>query len=255
MEVRILGVYGGQLPGKRLTSFLVNDSILIDAGGATSSLDLEEQNAIRHILISHTHLDHIKDIPFLADNVIGMKPHPIDVIGVGEVIDSLKSHLLNNDIWPDFTVIPSKDEPVLRWREESEEAPFAVEDIEIEFVRTNHPVPTFGMFLTQGDATLLYTADTGPTERIWERAREYPNIKAVILETSFPDRLAELSLISGHLSPCHLKDELKKFDREGVPVYLYHFKPAFEAELNEEVAALGDKRLIPLSQGEVLTID
>ncbi|PJC70824.1 MAG: MBL fold metallo-hydrolase, partial [Zetaproteobacteria bacterium CG_4_8_14_3_um_filter_59_5] len=68
MKIKVLGCYGGQLLGFHLTSFLINDSILLDAGSPTEALDLEDQFAIRHIFISHTHLDHIKDIAFLADN-------------------------------------------------------------------------------------------------------------------------------------------------------------------------------------------
>ena len=64
----MLGCYGGQLLGFHLTSFLLNDSILLDAGSPTEDLNLEEQHGIRHIFLSHIHLDHIKDIAFLADN-------------------------------------------------------------------------------------------------------------------------------------------------------------------------------------------
>lgn len=254
MKIQALGVYGGQLPGKRMTSFLINDEVLVDAGGATAALDLDQQNAIRHILVSHTHVDHIKDIPFLADNVIGLKPDPIDVISAAPVLETLRNHLMNNHLWPDFTVIPTKEKPVLAWREVPVEETFEVGGLQVELVQVNHPVPTYGMFISDGDSTLLYSADTGPTERIWERARNYPNLRALILETSFPDRMAELSLLSGHLSPCHLEPELAKIGRDDFPVYLYHFKPSYEAELEAEVKALGNRRILPLVQGETIEI-
>jgi len=254
MKIEMLGVYGGQLPGKRLTNFRVNDNILVDAGAATSTLDLEAQTGIDHILVSHVHLDHIKDIPFLADNVIGRRKRPIEVIGEPAVIEALQAHFLNNTIWPDFSSIPSSDAPVLRLRPEHEETVFEVAGLRVELVRSNHPVPTFAMFITEGESTLLYTADTGPTERIWERARDYPTLKAVILETSFPNAMQELSLLSGHLSPCHLPAELKKLRRDDLPIYLYHFKPAFEEQLNREVDALGDARIAPAIQGETITL-
>ncbi len=254
MKVTILGCYGGQLPGKRMTSFLIGDSLLVDAGGATAGLDMSGQNAITDILVSHNHMDHIKDIPFLADNVIGMKPEPVNVVSTESIVTELKNHVMNNSIWPDFTMIPSKDEPVLGYRIEKPETRFEIGDVSVELVEVNHPVPTYAMFLTQGGKTLLYSADTGPTDRVWERARDYDNLAAVILETSFPNRLAELSLISGHLSPCHLPDELGKLGRDDIPVYLYHFKPAFEDDLNQEVAELGKGNLRPLVQGETLEL-
>jgi cAMP phosphodiesterase len=255
MKIRVLGCYGGQLPGKRLTSFLIDGKVLVDAGGATLSLTLEEQNSVESILVSHSHLDHIKDIPFLADNVIGMKPAAVPVIAGEPVIDALRTHFLNNRLWPDFTVIPTKDKPVLRWQPEKPESVFSVGDLKVELVAVNHPVPCFGMFITKGKKTLLYSADTGPTDRLWERARDYAaTLKAIILETSFPNRLAELSLLSGHLSPCHLPTELGKLGRSDLPVYLYHFKPAFESDLNREVAELKNSKIMPLVQGETLTI-
>jgi cAMP phosphodiesterase len=254
MRIRALGVYGGEFPGKFTTSFLVNDRVLMDAGSVTMALSLEEQIAIRHILISHTHLDHIKGIPFLADNILGRVKEPVDLIAAPPVIEGLKKHFLNNDIWPDFTVIPSKEAPVLRWVPKKEEEPFEVDGITVEFVRTNHPVPTYGMFLTQKDVTLLYTADTGPTDRIWERAKRYPNLKGIIMEVSFPDRMKDISLLSGHLSPCMLEDELKKLGRNDVPIHLFHMKPAFERDLLKEISRLRIPRLAPLSQGESIEI-
>ena len=254
MEIKVLGCYGGQLPGKRLTSFLINNEVLVDAGGVTGGLGIDDQNKVKHILVSHAHLDHIKDIPMLADNVIGLKPDPIEVIAAPPVIDTLKSHVLNNAVWPDFTVIPSADAPVLAYRAEEPETTFNVGKLKVELVEVNHPVPTCGMFISDGDKTLLYTADTGPTERIWEKAKTYDNLAAIIVEVSFPDRLAELSLLSGHLSPCHLKPELDKLGKSDIPTYLYHFKPAFEADLNDEIKALGLDHVRPLVQDEVISV-
>lgn len=255
MEIKILGCYGGQLPRKRTTSFLIEGTTLVDAGGVTDALGIEDQRHIDNILVSHSHLDHVKDIPMLADNVIGSRPAPITVISHQPVIDALANHVMNNVVWPDFTVIPTKDQPVVAYRVEPEEHKFKVGELTVEFVGVKHPVPTCGMFITKGNATLLYTADTGPTERIWQKAQEYKNtLRAVITEVSFPDYMANLSLMSGHLSPCHLPAELAKLGRDDIPVYLYHFKPAFEIDLKKEVKALKLKHVRPLVQDEVLVL-
>jgi len=249
-------MYGGQLPGKRLTSFLVNEEVLVDAGGVTESLTLKEQIKIGTILISHTHLDHIRDIPFLADNILGRREKPIPIVATEQVIQGLKDHFLNNSIWPDFTVIPSRESPVLRWETKKEETPFATDHLEVEFVRTNHPVPTFAMFLknNRGD-TILYSADTGPTERIWEKVKKYrSSLKGIILEVSFPNRLKEISLLSGHLTPAMIPEELRKGGKLDLPIYLFHIKPVYEEEILEEIQKLKDPRLSPLTQGETLQI-
>ncbi|RMF15709.1 MAG: 3',5'-cyclic-nucleotide phosphodiesterase [Candidatus Dadabacteria bacterium] len=254
MDVQILGCYGGQLPEKRLTSFLINGNVLIDAGGVTGGLDFEGQKKIDHVVISHAHLDHIKDLPMLADNVIGSRPDPIEVVSAPEVIATLRNHVLNNHVWPDFTVIPTADAPVLRYREEPVRQTFEVAGLTIEFIPVNHPVPTNGMFISDGKSTLLFTADTGPTDEIWARAADYPDLSAVILEISFPNNLADLSLLSGHLSPCHIPEELAKLGRDDIPAYIYHFKPGFEGALIEEVADLNIPHLRPLVQGEHIQV-
>ncbi len=255
MKIQALGVYGGLLPGKRTTSFLLNGHTLLDAGGVVEALGIAEQNAVRHILLSHAHLDHVKDIPMLADNVIGLKSDPVEVCAAPEVITTLRNHVFNFQLWPDFTVIPTKESPVIRYREEGPGRVFSVGEFKVEFVRVNHPVPCYASFVSEGDKTLLYTGDTGPTDEVWEVARKKykKTLKAVITEVSFPDRMAELSLLSGHYSPCHLSAEIDKLGLD-VPVLLYHIKPSFEGEVLAELIALGDRRLRPLVQGETIEI-
>ena len=255
MDIQILGCYGGQLPGKRLTSLLINNEILIEAGGVTDAIGINGQNAIKHIVISHAHMDHIRDIPMLVDNVFGMKTFPINVIAAKPVIEALRNHIFNDIIFPDFTALPTKEKPSITFTEAPVEKTFSVGGLDIELVVVNHPIPTFGMFITEGDATLLYSADTGPTEKIWLKAKDYTNLKAVILETSFPNKLAEISLISGHLSPCHLEAELEKLGRQDLPVYLHHLKPSFEDEIIDEVMSLGIDSLRPLVQGEIIRLE
>lgn len=172
MKIQALGVYGGLLPGKRTTSFLLNGHTLLDAGGVVEALGIAEQNAVRHILLSHAHLDHVKDIPMLADNVIGLKSDPVEVCAAPEVITTLRNHVFNFQLWPDFTVIPTKESPVIRYREEGPGRVFSVGEFKVEFVRVNHPVPCYASFVSEGDKTLLYTGDTGPTDEVWEVARK-----------------------------------------------------------------------------------
>lgn len=254
MKIRILGCYGGQLPGKNLTSFLLDETLLVDAGGATSVLTLEELKKIDTIVVSHSHLDHIKDIPLIADNVIGQIDKPIEVIGMDHTIDALRDHLMGNIVWPDFTVIPSREEPVIAYRREKPGRPFAVGEYEIEFVLVNHPVPCAGMMFRKGGKSFLYTADTGPTEEVWKLAGAEKNLKGLITEVSFPNSLVELSLLSGHMSPCHIDNELSKIGRDDLPVYIYHIKPGFEAIVREEIKSIAYPDLTVLEQGQVLDI-
>ncbi|MDO9462762.1 MAG: 3',5'-cyclic-nucleotide phosphodiesterase, partial [Deltaproteobacteria bacterium] len=143
MEIRVLGCYGSEMPGFRPTSFLINKSLLLDAGAITSILSLEEQLQITHILITHSHLDHIKDILFLADNIIERNHHPICIASLSAIIEQIKVHILNNSIWPDFTVIPERG-PVLNYLHMDEEKDIQLNEITCKAVRVDHTVEAVG---------------------------------------------------------------------------------------------------------------
>ena len=111
MKFRVLGCSGGQVPGKNLSSYLVNDSLLIDSGSVTSVLDLRAQQQIRNILITHVHLDHVMGLATMADNLFGNCKSTVHVWGIDEVIAAIKSSFFNDTVWPDFTQITGDDQP------------------------------------------------------------------------------------------------------------------------------------------------
>ena len=111
MQIRVLGCHGSQTPGCNTTSFLLNGKILVDGGVITSLLTIEEQVNIDYVLVTHAHLDHVRDIMFLADNICYLqKDRPLIVVGTRNVIDTLKTYLFNNIIWPDFSLLPSPED-------------------------------------------------------------------------------------------------------------------------------------------------
>jgi len=259
VRIKVMGCYGGQLLGFHLTSFLVNDSILLDAGSPTEALTLEEQHGIRHIFISHTHLDHIKDIAFLADNrsltqMTGSEDNPcFTVHSLKENLQTLREHFLNNDIWPDFTKIPNSKDPIIKLSSIEPEVPIEVDGITVTPIPVTHPVPCTGFLLEQKDVQFIYTADTGHTDRIWQVANAQPNLKGIILDCSFPNDHEHLGEISGHLTPNGIAQELAKLELLGkVPVYLYHMKPETLNIMTVEVQALNLPNLRMLTQVDEL---
>jgi len=262
MKIRVLGCYGGQLLGFHLTSFLVNDTVLLDAGSPTEILTLEEQSNIEHIFLSHTHLDHIKDIAFLADNRSlkrwGGEPNAsaITIHSLQENLDTLSKHFLNNIVWPDFTKIPTKKDAILKMQSFEVEEATVVDGLKITPIRVTHPVPCTGFLLDQDGAQMIFTADTGHTNRIWEIANAQPNLRALIIDCSFPNNCQELADISGHLTPKGMAKELAKLDRLGeIPIYLYHMKPEVLTEMASEVEAEGIPHLRMLTQVDELIIE
>jgi ribonuclease BN (tRNA processing enzyme) len=262
MKIRILGCYGGQLLGFHLTSFLVNETVLIDAGSPTGILTLEEQSKIGHVFLSHTHLDHIKDIAFLADNRSLKRwsgvPDASSIIihSLQENLDTLSKHFLNNIVWPDFTKIPTKKDGILKMESFVAEEVVEVEGLKITPIKVEHPVPCTGFLIDQDGAQIIFTADTGHTDRIWEVANQQPNLRALIIDCSFPNSCEELANISGHLTPKGMAKELRKLKCLGeIPIYLYHMKPEVLTVLAVEVEAEGIPHLRMLTQVDELIIE
>ena len=88
---------------------MINDSVLLDAGCASEALGRDELEKISAILISHAHMDHVRDLLPLAENLFFLGRRRIVLAAVKPVLDIMLTHLLNNEIYPDFTRIPSPD--------------------------------------------------------------------------------------------------------------------------------------------------
>ncbi|MFP5212476.1 MAG: MBL fold metallo-hydrolase, partial [Acidobacteriota bacterium] len=118
MKVRVLGSSGSEVPGHNPPAFLVDDFLLMDAGTVSLSLDREAQCGISHIFLTHAHLDHIKGIPFLVDNLVsGNQNCRLTILSGKDVLADLRKNIFNNRIWPDFTAIPTREDPVMRYQE------------------------------------------------------------------------------------------------------------------------------------------
>lgn len=236
MKWHVLGSFGGSSPECRTTSFLIDETLALDAGAITQALSLEAQRAINHIVLTHSHLDHIASIPFLIENTFGQRDGAVEILVSPPLLHTVKHHLFNNDTWPDFTRIPSDLLPALRLRRIEERTPFAVNHLRLTAVPVNHTVPTHGFLVEDDRGAVLFTSDTGATDEVWEVANRSPGLRALIVEVSFPNRMQAVADLALHLTPQALAVELAKLKRR-VPVYLYHLKPPYLAELRRELAA------------------
>lgn len=248
MKLKVLGCFGGNIPGHGMTSLLLNDSVALDAGWVSGALSLRDQEKVKDIFISHSHLDHTCTLPFLIDNNFSAPGFSLRIYAIPEVVASMKNHLFNNQTWPDFTSLPNDLTPVLKLVEVRPEEPVLVNGLTIRPVLVSHIVPTTGFIVEDKKCAIAFSSDTGPTHRFWEMVNGVKNLKAVITETSFPNELQDLAQISGHLTPATLDVELDKLERD-VPVYLYGGKPKHLKTIKKQVAALKRKRLTLLEQG------
>jgi cAMP phosphodiesterase len=222
-------------------------------GSAASTLSLAEQASIRHVLLSHAHLDHIKDLPFVIENVFRPGGDPLQVYAMAATLDALRSHIFNDAVWPDFTVLPTPDDGVLEYHELVFGQPMQVGALQVTAFPVNHPGGCAGFLLDSGDGILVVSGDTGPTQELWNAVNaRAPHVRAVLVETSFPNRLNSLADVSGHLTPARLQRELEKLHLSDVPVYVYHIKEPTRAETVAELEQLGDARLRILEPGTTI---
>jgi cAMP phosphodiesterase len=260
MNLRVLGCSGSDLPGHNLTSFLVNDSVLLDAGTVTSAIDLAAQARIEHIFVTHAHLDHIKDILFLADNLIecfaGKSRPPLAIHGLPEVLDAIAAHLLNDTIWPDFTVIP-QNSPVLTYAPMTLGVPVTLGGLSVAAFPVNHAKAAAGFVLWEegGARNIAYTGDTGPSDAIWSYLDSLPfTLSRLITETSFPSSMQALAEASRHLTPKLLHAELDKLAARP-EILIYHMKAPFAAQIRQELETeLAGRAYRLLRENDVITI-
>jgi ribonuclease BN (tRNA processing enzyme) len=202
MKIRVLGCHGSELPGYNTTSFLIDGKILIDAGTVTSVLTAEEQLKIGYILVTHAHMDHVRDIMFLADNISYLKKeNPLFVLSTSCVIKTLRQFLFNNIIWPDFSSIPDVENPVIKFVTIDAGQTISISGLEITAINVHHSVETVGYAVEAPEGAAIFVGDTGPTEEIWQYARKIKGLEAIFVETSLPDDMKNLADMTGHLTP------------------------------------------------------
>lgn len=238
MKLQVLGCHGGELPRCKSTCFLIDEVLALDAGALTGSLTLAQLSSLDHILISHSHFDHVKDLPLLADLLVGRRTKPVHVHASLECARTLRENMFNDFLWPDFTKLPSRRNPVLKLHPFRAGSSFRIGPYRIQSVPVSHPVESCGFVISNGRSALAMSGDTGPTDELWAVLNRTRNLKALLLETSFPNEQQRLADISGHLTPRTLRKELDKFHRNSASVLLYHLKPAYLSLLKKELRDL-----------------
>lgn len=251
MDLRVIGCHGGETPKHRTSAFVLDDRLAIDAGSLTSGMDLEAQCALEAVLVSHAHLDHVRDLATIADNRCQRGSPPLIIAGTKATLAILKKHFFNNLLWPDFSVIPNRRRPAIRYLELKPEKIVSIAGYEVRAIAVNHTIECCAFTIRGPTGSLAYSGDTGPTERLWEVLNETEDLKALLMEVSFPNHLAQLARVSGHHTPETLGREMQKLERsKELPTLLYHIKPSFQAAVERECARLSRLNLTICSLGD-----
>jgi len=229
VKLRILGCSGGIGDDSDTTSLLVDSDILIDAGTGVGNLTSEELLQIDHIFVTHSHLDHIVFIPFLVDTVGFMRTKPITVYATQATLDTMKLHLFNWEIWPDFTKIPNSSTPYMRYETISQGEVVDLGGRKITALPANHVVPSVGYLIDSGRSSLVFSGDTTTNDELWPIVNAIDNLKYLIIETAFCEKKKDIAIRSKHLCPSLLSEELNKL-KTNVKIYITHLREG-EADL------------------------
>src|SRR6201999_2377227 len=172
-------------------------------------MDLKAQFALEAVLVSHAHLDHVRDLATIADNRCQNACAPLVIAGTKATLGVLKKHFFNGLLWPDFSKIPSAKKPAIRYLELKPEKPAIVAGYEVRAIAVSHTIDCCAFVVRGRDGALAYSGDTGPTERLWEVLNGADDLKAMLMEVSFPNHLGQLAQVSGHHTPETLGREMK----------------------------------------------
>ena len=240
MKLTVLGCSGGI--GRRnehTTALLLDDDILIDAGTGAGGLDLVQLTRIDHVFLTHSHLDHIAFLPLMLDAVGELRDKPVTVYATVETEEILRTHIFNWKIWPDFSEIPSRENPYVRFEKIEVGQAVSLCGRTITALPANHTVPAVGYLMDSGSASLAFSGDTGSCEALWDALNRISNLRYLIVEAAFPNADRQIALLSKHLYPDLLRTELRHL-RHAPEIFITHRKPVHAGRIRDEFDQVDD---------------
>jgi HD-GYP domain-containing protein (c-di-GMP phosphodiesterase class II) len=234
--IKILGASGSKAKNLNTTSFQIYKDIVIDAGNILNPLG-DEARHINHIFLTHSHADHITDLPFIIETFFDKRETPLTIYALEETLDVLKKHSFNDVIWPDFTKIKllNKNEFSLILKPIKYNEIIKIHNYSIKAIKANHIAGSCGFVIIKNHQGFIISGDTYVNPDIWEEINSNDDIKSLIIECSYPDKLQELAQITKHLTPELIAKGLETIKRKNLSVFYYHLKPSYKKELLKDI--------------------
>ena len=245
MKIKILGsAVDADFSGQQFAaSYVINGRLAIDAGSIGFQSSIEAQRRIKHVFLSHGHMDHIASLPMFLDNVYVHGPDYVCIHGPQETLDSLRTDVFNERLWPDLARLSQEESPFMKLFPMQPGDTVTVGDLRVTALALDHVVPTLGFIVSDDSGSVAFVSDTQPCESIWQTLNDLSDLKAVFLEAAFPTRMGWLADKAKHLTPTLFAEECRKL-RHAVPIIAVHIKPAFREEILRELASLSIPRLV-----------
>ncbi len=254
MHIRILGAAGSRCAAVGTTCLQIGEEILIDAGHVVA-LPVERWGSIHTVLLTHSHFDHLLDLPFLVSCSWQQRHKPLRIYGHPATLKAVQEHLFNGVLWMDVRTLrlPDGEEPAVVFVPVEAGRHLHIDSYTIVPVRSNHPVPTLGYLVKCDGKGVVFTSDTKQNPVLWQMVNWDEEIKVVITEVSLPNRLREVAERVGHYTAQSLREDLQQLQRSDVTVYVLHWKPEFRDEVMAEIAQELPEVQV-LSGGEVISL-
>ena len=234
---------------QRLTCFLIDDCVAVDAGSIAIALTNEQRSKVKDIIVTHPHMDHVASLPIFIDDLYPSLQQPMRIYATQEVIDLLERDVFNWNVYPRFSDLKNDYGPVMEYVPIPIGKPFNVAHLNVVAVPVNHIVPTVGLVVSDGRKSVAFSSDTSETEEFWKILNEMKDLDALLIEASFPDRMAKLAAVSRHFTPASLNQELKKLTHNGMDIMAVHLKATYRDEIVAQLNALNIPKLSVMEPG------
>ena len=236
---------------QRLTCFLIDDCVAVDAGSIAIALTNEQRSKVKDIIITHPHMDHVASLPIFIDDLYPTLQEPMRVHATPEVIQLLERDVFNWNVYPRFSDLKNDYGPVMEYVPIPIGKPFTVAHLNVVAVPVNHIVPTVGLVVSDGQKSVAFSSDTAETDEFWKILNEMKDLDALLIEASFPNRMAKLAEVSRHFTPASLGQELKKLNHNGMDIMAVHLKATYRDEIIAQLNALNIPKLSAMEPGRI----
>jgi ribonuclease BN (tRNA processing enzyme) len=223
---------------QRLTCFLIDECVAVDAGSIALALTSEQREKVRDIIVTHPHMDHIASLPIFIDDLFETLRSPVRVYATPEVIELLERDIFNWNVYPRFSELKNEYGPVMEYVPIPTGEEFRIAHLTVTAVAVNHIVPTVGLVVSDGKSIVAFSSDTAETDELWSAINRAPRIDALLIEASFPNSMAKLAEVSRHFTPASLQRDLRKLHHNGLDILAVHIKPAYRQMVIDELNAL-----------------
>ncbi len=255
MKINVLGCSGGIGSGLRTTALRVNANTLLDCGTGVGDLPLDELFQIKHVFITHSHLDHIAGLPLLVDTIYEqLLEEPLKVYCQPNTYQVLMEHIFNWKIWPNFFSLPSEDKAVVQFVAMEPEQTISIDSNQFTMIEVEHTVPAVGYIVQNTSSSFAFSGDTASAPKLWRALNQQKNVDLLIVECAFADERSEIANQAKHFSPQSLAQELQVLTHDP-QICVSHLQPGEEEKIMQELhAAMPQRNLRSISCGETLSL-